>query len=101
MHVTGKPTIDEAIAVLKARTLEPVIGQVKCPLLVVHGENDRQVALAHAEKTVAGAVNSADAKLRVFSVAEGSTEHCGVDVMEMQGHYVYDWAARILGGRVA
>lgn len=101
MHVTGKPTIDGAIEVLKARTLEPVIGQVKCPLLVVHGENDRQVALAHAEKTVAGAVNSTDARLRVFSVAEGATEHCGVDVMEMQGHYVYDWAARILGGCVA
>jgi fermentation-respiration switch protein FrsA (DUF1100 family) len=101
MHVTRTDTIDDAIAVLKSRTLEPVIDQVICPLLVVHGENDRQVALAHARKTVAGAVNSSDAQLRVFSVAEGSTEHCGVDVMKMQGEYVYDWAARILGGRVA
>lgn len=101
MHVTKTSSIDEAIAVLKSRTLAPVIGELTCPLLVVHGENDRQVALAHANKTVEGATASADAELRIFSIAEGSTEHCGVDVMSMQGQYVFDWAARILGGRVA
>lgn len=101
MHVTGTDTIDEAVAVLKSRTLAPVIGDITCPLLVVHGENDRQVALAHARKTVEGATGSPDASLRIFTVAEGATEHCGVDVMNMQGHYVYDWAARILKGRVA
>jgi dipeptidyl aminopeptidase/acylaminoacyl peptidase len=99
MHVTNTKTIDEAIAVLKSRTLEPVISRITCPLLVVHGENDRQVALSHARKTVAGAVNSRAAELRVFTLAEGATEHCGVDIMKMQGHYVYDWAARILGGK--
>lgn len=101
MHVTGTDTIDDAVAVLKSRTLAPVIGDITCPLLVVHGENDRQVALAHARKTVKGATGSPDASLRIFTVAEGATEHCGVDVMNMQGHYVYDWAARILKGRVA
>jgi dipeptidyl aminopeptidase/acylaminoacyl peptidase len=98
MYVTNTATIDEAIAVLKSRSLEPVIGRITCPLLVVHGENDRQVSLAHARKTVAGAVNSRAAELRIFSLAEGATEHCGVDVMKMQGHYVYDWVAKILGG---
>ncbi len=101
MHVTNTKDIDAAIAVMKSRTLEPVIGKLTCPILVVHGENDRQVALAHAHKTVSGAVNSTAAELRVFSLSEGATEHCGVDVMKMQGHYVYDWMARILGGRTA
>lgn len=98
MHVTNTRNIDDAIAVMKSRTLEPVIDRITCPLLVVHGENDRQVALAHARKTVAGAVNSQAAELRIFTLTEGATEHCGVDVMKMQGHYVYDWVAKILGG---
>lgn len=99
MHVTNTSDIDAAIAVMKSRTLESVIAKVTCPILVVHGENDRQVSLAHAHKTVGGAVNSRAAELKIFSLSEGAAEHCGVDVMKMQGHYVYDWVARILGGR--
>ena len=97
MRVTGTTSIAAAIATLKRRTLEGVLGRIRCPLLVVHGENDRQVALSHAQKTVAGAVNSAEAELRIFSLREGGAEHCGIDVMSMQSEYVFDWAARVLG----
>jgi dienelactone hydrolase len=98
MRVTGTTSIEAAIAALKLRTLEGVLDRIRCPLLVVHGENDRQVALWHAEKIVADAVNSVEAELRVFSLREGAAEHCGIDVMSMQAEYVFDWAARILGG---
>ena len=47
---------------------------------------------------VAGAINSSAAELRVFSLLEGAAEHCGIDVMSMQAEYVFDWAARVLGG---
>ena len=32
-------------------TLENVADKITCPLLIVHGENDRQMPLWHAEKT--------------------------------------------------
>jgi dienelactone hydrolase len=98
MRVTGTTSIDAAIAALKLRTLEGVLDRIRCPLLVVHGENDRQVALWHAKKIVADAVNSVEAELRVFSLRDGAAEHCGIDVMSMQAEYVFDWAARVLGG---
>jgi naringenin degradation protein FdeB len=98
LRVTGTASIEAAIAALKLRTLEGVLDRIRCPLLVVHGENDRQVALWHAEKIVAEAVNSVEAELRVFRLREGAAEHCGIDVMSMQAEYVFDWAARVLGG---
>ncbi len=101
MHVTGTDTIDDALAVLKSRSLDGVLDRITCPLLVVHGENDRQVALDHARKTVAGAVNSSDAELRVFTIEEGGCEHVGIDNMGLQGEFIFDWLARRLGGRVA
>lgn len=101
MHVTGTDTIDDAIAVLKSRSLDGVLEKITCPLLVVHGENDRQVALEHARKTVAGAVNSSDAELRIFTIEEGSCEHVGIDNMSLQGEYIFDWLAKRLGGRTA
>jgi fermentation-respiration switch protein FrsA (DUF1100 family) len=98
MWVTGTTSITDAIAALKRRSLEGVLARIICPLLVVHGENDRQVALSHARKIIAGAVNSMDAELRVFTLQEGAAEHCGIDVMSMQAEYVFDWVARVLGG---
>jgi pimeloyl-ACP methyl ester carboxylesterase len=98
MHVTCTDTVEAAIGVLKARSLEGILDRITCPLLVVHGENDRQVALDHARKTIAGAVNSADAELRVFTVSEGGCEHVGVDVMSLQAQYVFDWLAKHLRG---
>ena len=98
MWVTGTETIGDAIAVLKRRCLEGILDRIRCPLLVVHGENDRQVSLSHARKIVSGACNSTEAELRIFSLREGAAEHCGIDVMSMQAEYMFDWAARVLGG---
>ena len=52
-------------------TLEGIIDQVTCPLLVVHGANDRQVPLEQAERTVHRAINSPRAELRIFTAEEG------------------------------
>lgn len=99
MHVTGTSKIEDALEILKSRSLEGVLDRITCPMLVVHGENDRQVALDHARKTVAGAINCSDAELRIFSIEEGSCEHVGIDNMSLQGEYIFDWLARRLGGR--
>ena len=60
-------------------TLENVADKITCPLLIVHGENDRQIPLWHAEKTYAAAVNSQDRELKIFHLADGGAEHCGAD----------------------
>lgn len=101
MTVTGKSDIREAVAEFVKRDLTEVIAKVECPLLVIHGENDRQVPLHHAERTISGAVNAAEATLKVFTIGEGSCEHCGIDIKSMTADYAVDWIVAHLGGKVA
>jgi len=98
MWVYGKDTIEEALAVAKQMTLEGVADKITCPLLVIHGENDRQVALWRAEKTIEAAVNSPNRKLKLLTLAEGGAEHCQADNSSMAVDYMADWVAEILGG---
>jgi dienelactone hydrolase len=97
MKISGGKTPAEAVSLLRRWDLGKALPDLTCPLLVVHGENDRQVPLAHAQRTVAEAIHSSNAELRVFTLSEGSAEHCGADVMAPQGQYLFDWAARTLG----
>ena len=88
----------QAIAVAKQLTLEGVVEKITCPLLIVHGENDRQVPLWHAEKTIEEAVNSPNRKLKVFTLAEGGAEHCQADNRSLAVDCIADWVAEVLGG---
>ena len=76
------------------RNLDGVLGRLRVPLLVLHGENDRQAPLWHAERTVAEAVNSPQVEYKVFSLSEGSAEHCGIDNAGMHANYLFDWVAQ-------
>lgn len=96
--VFGKDTIEDVVAVARQMTLEGVAEKITCPLLVVHGENDRQVPLWRAEKTIEAAVNSPNRKLRVFTLAEGGAEHCQADNSSMAVDDMADWVAEVLGG---
>ncbi len=98
LWVFGKETLEEAAAVGKQLTLEGVANKITCPLLIVHGENDRQTPLWQAEKLFAEAVNSPNRKLKVFTPAEGGEEHCQKDNITMAVDYMTDWVAEILGG---
>jgi dienelactone hydrolase len=98
LWVFGKKTVEEAMAVAKQMTLEGVADKITCPLLVVHGENDRQIPLWHAQKLIESAVNSPGRRLKVFTLAEGGAEHCQVDNGSMAVDYMADWVAETLGG---
>ena len=54
---------EDILEVAKQVTLEGVADKITCPFLVMHGENDRQVPLWHAEKTFEAAVNSPNLKI--------------------------------------
>ena len=92
----GAATPDEAYATIAKMTLEGVAEHIACPLLVVHGANDRQVPLEQAERTIRAAVNSPRADLRVFHAEEGGAEHVGGDLFSPTIDYIVDWVAEVL-----
>ncbi|MGE0253646.1 MAG: alpha/beta hydrolase family protein [Alphaproteobacteria bacterium] len=98
MWVCGKKTAAEFRDVARAMTLEGVAGRITCPLLVMHGENDRQVPLWTATKTVDAAVNARRRDLKIFTLDEGGAEHCQIDDRRRGADFAADWAAEILGG---
>ena len=94
-------SLGETRAVVKQMTLAPIADKITCPFLIVHGENDRQIPLWHAEKAFAHAVNSPGRELKIFQLADGGAEHCGADNGSLVVDYIADWAADKLGAWVA
>jgi len=99
--VFGTDSIEETLKVVSQMTLEGVADKITCPLLVIHGENDRQIPLSHAERTIAAAVNSPQRELKVCRLADGAAEHCGADNGPLIVDYMADWVADKLGGNPA
>ena len=99
--VFGCDTIEETMKVVNQMTLEGVADKITCPLLIVHGENDRQVPLWHAQRTYDAAVNSPGRELKICRLADGGAEHCGADNGSLVVDYMTDWAAEKLGASPA
>ena len=95
--VFGAPTKADALAVAHRMTLEPIIEKITCPLLVLHGANDRQVAGTVSEDTAHRAVNSRRSDLKVFTLEDGGAEHCQLDNAALAADYMADWFAEVLG----
>lgn len=87
----------ELVQALEPFRLEDVIGLVECPLLVMHGENDRQVPLWAATHTYEGAINARSRTLKVFNGEEGGAEHCQFDLVSNGTAYMFDWVVSTLG----
>jgi dienelactone hydrolase len=101
MWVFGGKTIEDTLKIVRQMTLEGVADKITCPLLIVHGENDRQVPLWHAERTYEAAVNSRGRELKICRLADGGAEHCGADNSPLVVDYMTDWVAEKLGGNPA
>jgi len=95
LHVYGARDIEEASAKIAAMNLKDVAHKIECPLLVVHGENDRQVSADQAHRTIDGAVNSPHRDLKIFSAAEGGVEHCQGDLFSIAVDWIADWVADV------
>jgi dienelactone hydrolase len=94
--VFGAPTKADALNIAHRMTLEPIIKKVTCPLLVLHGANDRQVAGTVSEATAHYAINSRRSELKVFSFEDGGAEHCQLDNTALAADYMADWFADVL-----
>lgn len=99
--VFGGKTIEDTLKIVNQMTLKGVADKITCPLLIVHGENDRQVPLWHAQRTYEEAVNSPGRELKICRLADGGAEHCGADNGPLVVDYMTDWVAEKLGGNPA
>ena len=70
LRVFGKKTVEDILAVSeKKMLLKGISDRITCPILVVHGENDRQISLSQAEQIVAECTASPKAEFYVRSSA--------------------------------
>jgi fermentation-respiration switch protein FrsA (DUF1100 family) len=93
--VIGAPDNATALEWAKRFTLADCIGAIRCPVLVLHGENDRIVPVAEARTLYEKLVTRKHLKL--FTAEEGGAEHCQVDNRPMGIDYIADWLVETLG----
>lgn len=88
--VVGAPDNETALEWAKKFTLEGVADKVTCPILILHGENDRVVPLAEAKKLYER-IGSKNKTLKIFTETEGGAEHCQVDNRQLGVDFIGDW----------
>jgi dipeptidyl aminopeptidase/acylaminoacyl peptidase len=90
MWILGVDTLDAALQKLEPFRLDGVVQRMRCPFLVVHGEDDEQIALADAQ-ALYDACGSADKTLRVFTAEEGGAQHCQRDYLSLGTAVMWNW----------
>jgi dienelactone hydrolase len=89
-------TSEQALKKLEGFRLDGVVQKMKCPFLLVHGDDDQQIPLSDAKKLYRAA-GSKDKTLRVYSGSEGGAQHCHMDYLQPVVSYMADWTAEKLG----
>ncbi len=93
--VFGMP-MERIIEIAPKFHLDPVIGRMTCPLLVVHGESDRQVPVAQAQRTYEMATSAGRRDLLVLPKGEWGEEHCQCDDPTLAIDAIGDWLQEVL-----
>jgi len=91
LWVWGENDVDTFIKNAERINLNGVVEKIACPLLITHGEGDRQIHVAYAHQSFEQAVNAAKKDLRIFTPEEGGTEHCGLDHLPHVAAFTADW----------
>ena len=95
LFVLGARTADEVPDKLRDWRLDGVVQQVRCPLLVAHGEKDLQVPVEEAYQ-VYEAAGSTQKELKIFTEAEGGAAHTQIDNRLLAHAYIVDWLDDVL-----
>jgi len=88
--IVGAKTNAEAREKYAKFTLEGLLPEVRCPMLITHGVADRMVPLASAQRTF-DELTVADKELRLYDRDEGGAEHCSMDNWSQVIPYQADW----------
>ena len=95
MHVMGARTLDEVTEKVQSWRLEGVAGQIRCPLLITHGEQDAQIPVEQAY-ALYQAAGSSQKELKIFTAAEGGSAHSQNDNRLLAYAYIGDWLEDVL-----
>lgn len=99
--VYGARGIEGLEVAMRGMNLVGIAEQLRCPVLITHGANDRQTPVAQAHQVYAAVVNSRQRELRIHEHAEGGSEHCHMDNYAPAVDGMADWVAEVMGGRTA
>ncbi|MEU8200468.1 alpha/beta fold hydrolase [Streptosporangium sp. NPDC049046] len=88
--VLGTPSVERALERLEEWTLATVWPRVTQPLLIVHGEDDREIPVADARRAFEAA-GSEDKTLRVFASGESGAEHMQTDDPDPTLRLIAEW----------
>ncbi|MCF2571124.1 alpha/beta hydrolase family protein [Brevibacterium sp. UCMA 11754] len=96
MWVLGAQSLENAAEIADGFTLEGILEHITVPILITHGENDRQITVDKAEATFEECTNSPNRELRIFTSEEGGDQHCHIGNMSPAIDYMADWAREVL-----
>jgi len=88
--ILNAKSVDEAVEKLEGFKLDGVVERMRCPFLLVHGEDDQQIEMSVARRLFR-AVGSKDKTFKVFRSAEGGAQHCQMDNAPLGAHFIHDW----------
>jgi alpha-beta hydrolase superfamily lysophospholipase len=90
LNILGAADFDDALHRLEPFHLREAAADIRCPILIVHGEDDQQTPLADAQRLF-DAIGSHDKTLRVFTRFEGGAAHVQLDRPEPALSLLSDW----------
>ena len=94
--ISGTSSDEEARDKLAAFTLDGLLGQIECPMLVTHGARDHMVSAASAQR-IYDELRVDDKELRIYDDETGGSGHCSVDNWTQVVAYQIDWLLDRLG----
>ncbi len=95
--VFGVDSMQEANELFPAFTLDPVLAEMQCPYLIIHGAHDVLV-LKQANQVYEYAVgHGVDATLKLVEEDETGAEHCQHDNPTIGMEYMGDWLVEKFG----
>jgi len=95
MFVMGASSPDDLADKLTPWKLEGVASRIRCPFLILHGEQDAQLPVSEAY-ALYEAAGSAHKELKVFTEAETGAMHCQNDNRILAHDYIADWLSDVL-----
>ena len=81
---------EEVLHKLENFRLDGVVQKMRCPFLLTHGEDDRQIPLRDA-KALYKAVGSSDKSIKIYTQKTGGAQHYQNDYLSLGLPYMQDW----------
>jgi dienelactone hydrolase len=95
--LTGAPDLATTRECMAAFNLEGLVDKIRCPLLIVHGEDDHVVPVWHAQRVYDEA--TAPKELVLYRHGEPGAVHCAYDGFPEVMPTMFDWLSDRLAGQ--